>query len=1154
MDDEHDDQKQFTSFEKYQDFLSTQEHFLKTDLYTDPSPEDDREEWAEFTKLTNILLEYQEQSYLLDPFLERLVTPVLDRLRAHAKDVVLGQNLRSSSARLERITRLLYGYIKFRGYKAIIRFFPHEVSDLSIVVGYMNTSNILVREPTQWALRYVFLLWLSLICMIPFDLAQFDEGESGQTAATIENIAKEYLGKAGLEREGAALLLSRLYMRQDTLAQFVGFLEWSNILLTSTLDPFIVTGILQVLAEILKSGPAKVVQLATPEYWSLNAALDGHASLLNNTVVRKIKMKIASRVGLRLLPGKRPSRRVRGRSLAGENIAQSVQSDNDDIDVPEEEEAILEQLFSALQDRDTVVRYSAAKGVARISERLPPDFTEQVLDTVLGLFTIHSVAAATLYDISPIAESTWHGACLSCAEMARRGLVPPDKLPELLRWLSKALYFDIRKGAHSVGSNVRDASAYVLWALARSQNPSDLIPHANDLARHLVTVSLYDREVHIRRAASAAFQEFVGRTSLFPHGIDVLGKTDFYSVGVRRNSFLVTAPQVALHEEYTTFLFDHLLNVTLRHWDATMRRLASQSLRLICLRNLAKFGPEGVVRATKLMDSADISDLHGSLLALAETAKAYEAAQVQDLEAERRNIFAHLSKIPEKTICGARNEILLAAACALIEATITSTEINLLDQSSVPHWRNILNHGLKHREVMVQEAATSAMGGVSNLVDCSTDISRLIPELKRGSFMAQQCVGRLLGVMNYERFPNSLNTCVETLLNCVDRSSGPFRSNVEARRNCYLAIPSIFRNVSPRLSSLLDRKVVNVLFDALLDGLTDYSVDERGDVGSWVRIACLRGLNTLVETVLRISCHLSAPEEYLSSAKFQKAIQGILKQGVERLDNVRSEAGQAFRNLLSASSSSLCERWRIHRAAFLTRLFLEGDAKSTEWSDASWLFPRAVQILGIESYRLPVLLGIISSIGSLTDSTHRPAANSLVAYIRSLPIHPADPNAYDAITFVKDLYEHASANMTSNIVMLPVLQVLNVLLEGDAFRSIVVSDEGVKILRLFLSAVCKNAERLKNVRRIQESLKVAVNCLVYTQIFDDSVRYIPRYLAHQYPTVRANAAEFLFLALQRMDLGRETDEAEELILETEWSSLGLEDAKKAAQDVIEHLK
>ena len=87
-----------------------------------------------------------------------------------------------------------------------------------------------------------------------------------------------------------------------------------------------------------------------------------------------------------------------------------------------------------------MVRWSASKGVARIAERLPATFAEQVLETVMNLFSIHSAATASLYDLPSIAESTWHGACLACAEMARRGLVSRNQLPELLDWSSKVLF------------------------------------------------------------------------------------------------------------------------------------------------------------------------------------------------------------------------------------------------------------------------------------------------------------------------------------------------------------------------------------------------------------------------------------------------------------------------------------------------------------------------------------------------------------------------------------------------------------------------------------------------------------------------------------------------------------------------------------------
>jgi hypothetical protein len=75
----------------------------------------------------------------------------------------------------------------------------------------------------------------------------------------------------------------------------------------------------------------------------------------------------------------------------------------------------------------------------------------------------------------------------------------------------QALFFDVRKGTHSIGSNVRDAACYFFWAIARTHDIEMIKPYSSTLAHSLVTLALFDREIHIRRAASAAFQENVGR-------------------------------------------------------------------------------------------------------------------------------------------------------------------------------------------------------------------------------------------------------------------------------------------------------------------------------------------------------------------------------------------------------------------------------------------------------------------------------------------------------------------------------------------------------------------------------------------------------------------------------------------------------------------
>lgn len=80
--------------------------------------------------------------------------------------------------------------------------------------------------------------------------------------------------------------------------------------------------------------------------------------------------------------------------------------------------------------------------------------------------------------------------------------------------------------------------------------------------------------------------------------------------------------------------------------------------------------------------------------------------------------------IPENLLLGPRNELVTGAACSLLAHTITRAEIDLQTNSAVPNWRKLLDYGLKHRTAPVQEAAASALGAVSRLVDCSVVVNR----------------------------------------------------------------------------------------------------------------------------------------------------------------------------------------------------------------------------------------------------------------------------------------------------------------------------------------------------------------------------------------------------------------------------------------------
>ena len=111
--------------------------------------------------------------------------------------------------------------------------------------------------------------------------------------------------------------------------------------------------------------------------------------------------------------------------------------------------------------------------------------------------------------------------------------------------------------------------------------------------------------------------------------------------------------------------------------------------------------------------------------------------------------------------------------------------------------------------------------------------------------------------------------------------------------------------------------------NALLEGLADYTTDERGDVGSWIRISCVLGLSVFVRILFTHSKSLPDFIGYLPPEKYHAAIRGILKQGVERLDNVRQQTGTQFVRLLRLPLPEVDdkERWKMFGTEMMNELF-----------------------------------------------------------------------------------------------------------------------------------------------------------------------------------------------------------------------------------------
>ena len=773
-------------------------------------------------------------------------------------------------------------------------------------------DDVQAGRSVHWEVSYILLLWLSLVALIPFSL-----GESTTMDAPfdqMEGIARYFVTRPGKERDAASVLLGRLYCRRDvSQARMASLFTWSQERMQVTRSSFEATGILQTFCAIAKGIDSSFACRHMYELQSLLLLYDPWSQ--KSMSVDRFRTKFAGRLALQLL-----------------------------ADDPENEwlEDFVNTLLSALGHavrvvsltKDSRVRFSASKSLARMAARVPEEMRMQLIEALLEQLaenaqmdsvlldkmassTVQSfspslVHALDAYDMYAVSDSTWHGVFLALAECMRRALVPIPLLCRVMYWVHRGLLFDIPRGAGAAGSNVRDACCYVLWALARLRQVDLLAPFAQSIAQRLLVVATLDRETSIRRAASAAFQELVGRTTFVPHGITVLRETDFTAVGVLRHAYTVCAPRVAEYDVYRAPLLAHLQHVCLSHWDVHIRQLAASALEKILAHETSQISVviEAQIRAAQSMDT---NKVHGALLALATLSPTLTNA------AQGHEVLQAALELPPRLFSTPGGAWILEAACRVIAAVapLARGESLTLIQTAAARPEGVIHDAVA--------AAIDALGDddvvevfVTRLLDTWTTCT---PEEQRSGALA-------LGIQ-------STKWAEQRRLLLCDAVLGTHGEDVETRRNAATALPAVVYG-SPEGTDSVIR--------ALLGGLQDHTTDQRGDVGSWVRAQCLESLS---RTVQQVSQPIDLP----------KVCTAISASVVERIDSVRSTACAVLRDVIR--HHSVPARDAVQRAL---------DVPEATFRDARTAFARVIPLLAEDAYREAMLPTLTRTIASRSES------------------------------------------------------------------------------------------------------------------------------------------------------------------------------------------
>lgn len=684
------------------------------------------------SELYRILNRYQEAGYLLDPKLNYIISKIVNLLRTlvyciykvfeNNLDFKSGDNyfniINHCMSEVSFVSKYLQHLSKIRGYKVFFQYFTHEANDVEplvffilVVLPFFERINSKLETsfihshlaykstlPDLWEVRYIFIGWLSMTMLVPFDIKSM-ESYRPDSFKTINDFQKISLidkillilnlsyDSIGKEFETSSLLAMRFFTRKDIINQyFKEFLQSSfSLFLTESTEnthifgynrnnigpitQFEARGILSALSMIFAQTQCAndlidICQNGTLDefYSNANDVLNKYVDsvkyaipyevedssplslLIKTSIIRKLISKLSSRIGLlhikvsseQIICQKKWIYDVGGRNVNNEKYFQkSLREDsgtsisdanvnNNRFQIYPIVETCLDTLLLCLQDESTHVRWSAAKGVARLTEKLPDEYRNDIINSIIDLFeedtfdepklirisdnliyqekyalmdisdfdgnSMFWIPSLDNVDTSQASEKVWHGACLTIAELIRRSLLSAYHLKRLSPWIQRALIFDQDKGSYKVGSQVRDAACYICWALPRAYTPK-MLPKGmiRTIFPKLVSISLLDNEISIRRAASAAVQEIVGRYNgyidsnnnepVIYNGIDIVQLADYFSIGQSLNCFIRLVVKISHFNHYAPYIIGFLSTKVGIYGDNEIQYLAYKAVK-----------------------------------------------------------------------------------------------------------------------------------------------------------------------------------------------------------------------------------------------------------------------------------------------------------------------------------------------------------------------------------------------------------------------------------------------------------------------------------------------------------------------------------------------------------------------------------------------
>ena len=977
-------------------------------------------------------------------------------------------------------------FCKVRGEKVIKGFLNNEPRYLEPILNEFETGRnfqigvdeTLPQSIVPWTERYVLLLWLSHLMLAPFPLSSISGVQSSdETAAALGvalpptvpgitlrvlNICFSCLQSASKERGAAANLLVRLCARPDM--QDLGLLntlvKWSLSFFSRAsedqADIHTCLGVLSFLSGLVASTTNEEIGPFLFEiYRSCQKVLnqDDLVFIKSSAVARKLIVKTLRNIAIHCLQ------------------ASTAPSGIDPTEVLEE---VIEFLLEALADGDTPVRYGASKALSLITLKLDSEMAEEAVEAILGSLNENVYWQGTKRNLSGVNPLRWHGLTLTLSHLLYRRAISITQLPDVLNALLLSLGFEQRSPTGgSIGTNVRDAACFGIWALSRRYTTKDLLAvdtasvRASEhrkafsvpqvLAIELVIVACLDPAGNIRRGSSAALQELIGRhPNMIEEGIPLVQIVDFHAVGLRQRAMCDVAIKAGeLHPVYWDALFENLLG-----WrgtgslDSDPRLFAAKAVGLMSEKQdsaAVRQMSDSICSQLVKLRPREVEECQGSVSALAALVNTSNTqVDAQPLEGSKEfskclslihlwELFETKLKFEDKafTSFAMRPEYTASSVCNFIGAMASMT--NSLPKESWPtklptaEVSRLLELSLTRQEETVLEAIKSATQSVLLLLARVSEserealVSLWLSKLENeASFSGLRCsgyaiaLGAAYGVPEFQDIggnfaPNTTVTAYRVRIIGTITFRTTAAVAIEARTVALRALDILLKNCrettgsssAPQASDVRDQ-----IASALHIALNDYTVTERGDVGSLVRLEALNTVRT---------AWVSGFLQDQNMESDRRIYADVLRLSLEKLDKMRARAAAVINKGYPALSGNVTTP--------------SDDVSSNAYFTAAL---EKLQTTDAEIIRESIIVGLVSSAGTASESVVQNSRAALLGFISTLPeTSGSEGQKFSLLDLANCALGLLKKSLDNDRVLLPLLDVLAFLFDMQVMQRLV---------------------------------------------------------------------------------------------------------------------